>query len=82
MHSAVCKMDHQQGPAVPHMELRSVSRGSIDGRGVWGRANSMCMYLQVPSLFTQNCHSIINLLYPKQNKKFKRIKIKVLLGIF
>ena len=34
-HTATFKMGNQQGPAVQHMELCSVLRGSLDGRGVW-----------------------------------------------
>ena len=42
MHAALLKMDNQQGPSVLHMELYSVLRGSLDGRGVWGRMD-MCI---------------------------------------
>ena len=33
-HTAVFKMDNQQGPTVQHGELCSLSCGSLDGRGV------------------------------------------------
>ena len=36
-HTAVFNKENQQGPGVQHRELCSVSRGSLDGRGVWGR---------------------------------------------
>ena len=37
-------MVNQQGPIVQHMELCSVSCGSLDGRGVWGRMDThICM---------------------------------------
>ena len=43
-HTAVFHMENQQGPAVQHRELCSVSRGSLDGRGVWGRMDTCaCM---------------------------------------
>ena len=43
-HTAVFKMDHQQGPAVEHRELCSVLCGSLDGRGVWRRMDTcICM---------------------------------------
>ena len=43
VHSAVFKMDFQQGPTVQHREL-SMLCGSMDGRGVLGRMNTcMCM---------------------------------------
>ena len=41
-HTAVFNMENQQGPAEQHRELCSVSRGSLDGRGVWGR-NDACI---------------------------------------
>ena len=36
MHSAVFKMDNQQGPTVEHRELCPMSRGSLDGTGLGG----------------------------------------------
>ena len=43
VHAAVFKMDNQQGPTVQHIELCSMSYGSLDGRGVWGRIDT-CTY--------------------------------------
>ena len=37
VHTAVFKMDNQQGLTVQHMELCSMLSGSLDGRGIWGR---------------------------------------------
>ena len=37
VHTAVFKVDNQQGPTVWHKELCSMLSGSQDGRGVWGR---------------------------------------------
>ena len=42
MHTAIFKMDNQQGPAVEHKELCSVLWGCLDGRRVWGRIDT-CM---------------------------------------
>ena len=39
-HTAVFNMENQQGPAGEHRELCSMSRGSLDGRGVWGRMDT------------------------------------------
>ena len=39
-HTAVFRMETQQGPAVQHRELCSMSCGSLDGRGVWGRMDT------------------------------------------
>ena len=76
VHTATFKMDNQQGPAVQHGVLCSVLRGSLDGRGVWGRMNTcLCM---AESL----CYSpetvitlFVNQLYPntKQKKFFNVI---------
>ena len=50
VHTAVFKMDNQQGPIVYHMELCSRLCGSLDGSGVWGRMDIcmgyVCMYGQ------------------------------------
>ena len=44
VHTAMFKMDNQQGPTVQHMELCSMLCGSLDGRGVWGRMDTcVCM---------------------------------------
>ena len=37
---AIFKMDNQKGPTVEHRELCSMSCGSQDGRGVWGRRDT------------------------------------------
>ena len=42
-HMAAFNMENQQGPAVQHRGLCSVSPGSLDGRGVWGRT-ATCLY--------------------------------------
>ena len=42
--------------------------------GSLGENGYMHMYGWVPSLFTWNCHNIVNWLYPIQNRKFKRKK--------
>ena len=39
-HTAVFNMENQQGPAAQHGELCSISHGSLDGRGVWGRMDT------------------------------------------
>ena len=36
VHTAICKMDNQQGPIVQHMELCSMLCGSLDGRRFGG----------------------------------------------
>ena len=44
VHTAVFKMDDQQGLTVQHRELCSMLCGSLDGRGVWGRMDT-CTYM-------------------------------------
>ena len=39
-HTAVFHMENQQGPAGQLRELCPMSRGSRDGRGVWGRMDT------------------------------------------
>ena len=44
MHTAIFKMDNQQGPTVQHMELGSMACGSLDRSGVRGRMDTcICM---------------------------------------
>ena len=43
-HTAVFNTENQQGPAGQHRGLCSVSRGSLAGRGVWGRVR-MCVWM-------------------------------------
>ena len=43
-HTAIFKVDNQQGPTVQHMELCSMLCGSLDKRSVWGRMDTcICM---------------------------------------
>ena len=51
VHSAIYKMDNQQGPTVQHRELYLMLCGSLAGREVWGRMDT-CRYGCVPLLFT------------------------------
>ena len=44
MHTAVFKIGNQQGPTVQHMELCSMLRGSLDGKGRLGENGYMYMY--------------------------------------
>ena len=72
VHTAVFKMDNQQGPTVQHRELCSMLCGSLEGRGVWGRmdpcicvAESLCYS---PETITKLLISDITI----QNKKLKK----------
>ena len=43
VHTAIFKTDNQQD-LLSYRELCSMLRGSLDGRGVWGRMNA-CIYM-------------------------------------
>ena len=43
VHTAIFKMDHQQGPNVECGKLCSGLCGSLNGRGVWGKW--ICVYV-------------------------------------
>ena len=59
VHTAVFKIDNQQGPTVLTEGTLLKSYGSPDGRGTWGRMD-MCMYACIPLLSTWNDHDIVN----------------------
>ena len=72
MHTAIFKMDNQQGPTVQHREFCSMLCGSLDGRGLWERMDScICM----AESFCCPPVTITTLLIdytPTQNKVFKK----------
>ena len=65
VHTAIFKMDSQQGPTVEHRELCSVLGGRLEGRGVWGRidtciclAESLCFSPEtITALFVNRLYS-------------------------
>ena len=65
------EMDNQRGATIQHREACSMSPGSLDGRGVWGRADT---HTCAESL----CHApetirtLLTGYTPIQNKKLKR----------
>jgi len=65
-------MDKQQGSAVEHRELCSMSCGSLDAGGVWGKMDSG---IGIAASLHCSPETIIILLIsytPIQNKKFKK----------
>ena len=60
--TVILKMDNQQGPTVQHRELCSMSCGSLDGRGVWGRMDTFNVRLSplaVHLTLSQHCYLAI-----------------------
>ena len=64
-------MDKQPGPTVWHRGLCSVSCGSLDGRGVWGRVDTY-VCVTVSLLCTWNYHSAVNWLYSSIKQKVEK----------
>ena len=65
IHTAIFKMDNQQGPAVEHRELCSMIRGCLDGRRVCGRIDTcMCMAESLPYSLETITTLFVNRLYP------------------
>ena len=46
VHTAIFKMDNQQGSTIQHKELCSMLCGNLDGREVWGRMDT-CVHIGV-----------------------------------
>ena len=44
VHTAIFKMDKQQGPTIEHRELCLMLCGRLDGKGVWVRKNT-CIFM-------------------------------------
>ena len=65
VHTAIYKMDNQQGPTVQQMELSSMLHGSLDGWGVWGRVDTCTCIVETlhypPESITE---LFVNQLYP------------------
>ena len=71
VHTAVFRMDDQQGPTVQHMELCSMFCASLDGRGVWGRMDT-CICMAESLLCSPETTTALLIGYtPVQNEKFK-----------
>ena len=68
-HTAVFNLENQQAPAGQPRELCSMSSGSLDGRGVWGRMDT-CIWMaeSLPHSLTTITSLLIGYT-PIQNKK-------------
>ena len=67
------KMENQHSPAVEHEELCSMSCGSLDGRGVWGRmdtclcmAESLCCSFETVTMLLNQLYSDIKCLKKRE----------------
>ena len=67
-------MDNQQGPAVQHMELRSMLGGSLDGRGVWGRVGTCICIAESLHCSPEIVTTLLTSHAPTQNKKLRKYK--------
>ena len=74
VHTAIFKMDNQQGPTVQRRELCSMLCGSLDGRGVWGRMDTCICMAESLCCALETITTLIIGYIPVQNKKFKKIK--------
>ena len=71
VHTALFKMDNQQGPTVQHRELCLMSCGSLDGSGVWGRMDTCICMAESLSCSPETTTTLLIGDPPIQNKKFK-----------
>ena len=74
VHTAIFKMDNQQGPTVQQRELCSMLCGSLDGRGVWGRMDTCVCMAESLCCASEAVTTLLIGYIPIQNKKLKKIK--------
>ena len=70
VHTAVFKMDNQQGPTVLYRELCSMSCGSLDGREAWGRMEACICMAESLCCPPETITALLLGSTPIQNKKF------------
>ena len=66
-------MDNQQGPTVWHMELCSISCGSLGGRGVWARMDSCTWTAESLRSSPETITTLLIGCTPIQHQKFKEM---------
>ena len=76
VHTAILKMDNQQGPPVQHMELCSILCSSPDGREVWGRMDTCICMAESLCCSPETITTLLIIYTPKQSKKLKEITMK------
>ena len=62
--------NNQQGPSVQHREFCSMSSGSLEGRGVWGRMDT-CICKAESLCYTPETITLLISYTPIQNRRFK-----------
>ena len=70
-HTAIFKMDNQQGPTVEHIELCSMLCGGLDRRGVWGRMDTWTCMAESLHCSPESIITLFLSCIPMQNKKLK-----------
>ena len=71
MHTAIFKMDNQQGPTVQHREFCPMLCGSLDGRGLWERMDSCICMAEAFCCPPVTITTLLTDYTPTQNKVFK-----------
>ena len=69
-HTAVFNMENQQGPAVQHRGLCSMSHGSLDERGVWERIDTCICMTELLCCALETITTLLIGYAPIQNLKF------------
>ena len=72
VHTAIFKMDNQQGPTAWHREVCSMLYGSLEGRGVWGRMDTCVCIAESLCCSTETITTLVISYTPIQNKKLKK----------
>ena len=81
-HTAMFKIDNQQGPTVQHRELRSMLCGILDGKGVQGRMDT-CIGMNESLCSSPETITTLLIGYtPIQNKKLKKKYIYIYIHIY
>ena len=68
--ATVFKMDKHHSPTAEHRELCSMSCGSLDGRGVWGRMDPCICMAESLCCPPETITTLLIGYTPIQNKKF------------
>ena len=69
VHTAIFKMDNQQGPGVQHMKLCSVLCGDLDGKRAWGRVDAYIFMAEALCCSPGSITALLIGYMPIQNKK-------------